>query len=374
MKPSLPGLFAALALLSACEGAVEKGSEDGGTTLADAGPGTDAGSDGGTTVPDGGPPPAIPELAQWRSRMLEGAADFCDAGEISAAIGDGGVVTEANVWYYDGADVYQQIAAYTGDPSWNTCAGYVRDAYRSWVLAMSAGVSWPVGKLSGWRIFSQGLLTDYKRSQDPHSREAVKRLGLYSAFAGSGGGPDCAASRETAYVLNAYLAAEELGEAPNPELSTAVDNALGHLDGWFVSKRCTYLQPFMAGLTMEALMYYFERKGDARVPPALEAAADELWSMAWVPKDEAFWYDTQSTSSGAPDLNLLIAPVYAWLWQRTGDARHLQRGDQLFAGGVRHAGFWSGKQFSQCYRSSFDYVHWRSAPPGTYARPPRYLP
>jgi hypothetical protein len=40
---------------------------------------------------------------------------------------------------------------------------------------------------------------------------------------------------------------------------------------------------------------------------------------------------------GAPDRNRLIAPAYAWLWQLTGAQHHLDRGDAIFAGGVRRA-------------------------------------
>jgi hypothetical protein len=352
-------------------------TQDSSDTGGGAGEDTSGLPEGDTETPSpepGEPPPAIPEIARWETRMLDGAEQFCVQAEIAAAIGPDGAVTESNVWYYDGTDVYQQIAHYTGDARWSVCAGYVRDAYRSWVLATTEGVSWPVGRLNGWRIFSQGLLTDWRLNQDTQSREAVRRIALYSPFAERGGAPECDSSRETAYLLNAYLAAEEAGEPAHSNLPTAVDYALGHLDGWFVSQTCDALKPFMAGLTMEALMYYYERTGDDRVPPALERAADALWAQAWVPDDEAFWYESNGTGAGAPDLNLLIAPVYAWLWQRTGEERHLERGDAVFAGGVRHAGFWSGKQFSQSYRSSFDYVHWRSAPAGTYARPPRYLP
>jgi hypothetical protein len=80
----------------------------------------------GTTGPPAvTPPPPIPQLQTWQSRMLSGGTLFCNAAEISAAIGASGVVTEGNVWYYDGEKVFQQIAAYTKDPSWYACAGYV---------------------------------------------------------------------------------------------------------------------------------------------------------------------------------------------------------------------------------------------------------
>ena len=61
----------------------------------------------------------------------------------------------------------------------------------------------------------------------------------------------------------------------------------------------------------------------------------------------------------APDLNLLIAPAFAWMYQQTGDTTYRDRGDQIFAGGVKGAISTDGKQFNQNYMWSFDYVKWR---------------
>jgi hypothetical protein len=77
-------------------------------------------------------------------------------------------------------------------------------------------------------------------------------------------------------------------------------------------------------------------------------------------------------SYGTPELNLSIAPAYAWLWQLTGAPRHLERGDAIFAGGVRRAWIGAGKAFSQSYRWSFDFVKWRSRPAGSLQPPTRY--
>ena len=119
----------------------------------------------------------------------------------------------------------------------------------------------------------------------------------------------------------------------------------------------------MVGLTLEALINYYEKTGDVRIPTRIRLAADELWNSAWVPISSSFYYDSSDKSVAAPDLSLLIAPAYAWLWQKTGVGDYLQHGDQVFAGGVLYANFWSGKQFSQNYRWSFDYVKWRSSRP-----------
>ena len=59
------------------------------------------------------------------------------------------------------------------------------------------------------------------------------------------------------------------------------------------------------------------------------------------------------------NLNLLIAPVYAWLYMRTADTIYRDRGDKVFAGGVKKAWLHGDKQFKQNYHWSFDYVKWR---------------
>ncbi|HJZ95544.1 MAG TPA: hypothetical protein VKE70_03505, partial [Candidatus Solibacter sp.] len=305
-----------------------------------------------------------PQLQTWQSRMLNGGSQFCNAAEINAAIGSSGVSTEGNVWYYDGTRVYAQIAAYTKDATWYTCAGYTNRAYTDWVLTLTNGVSWAVGALNGWRIFPDGALSDYRRTGNANSRLAVVRLAKNSAWAEQGGDASCDVSRETAYIMNAYVAAERIGEPRNPLLETSVVYALGHINQWFVTRTCSFA-PFMVGLTLEALMNYHELTKDSRILPAVQTAADGLWDRAWVASGGGFMYDTVSDPTAAPDLNLLIAPAYAWLWQLTGAQKYLDEGDQVFAGGVLGATFWSGKQSSQSYRSSFNYVKWRSSAPGT---------
>jgi hypothetical protein len=46
----------------------------------------------------------------------------------------------------------------------------------------------------------------------------------------------------------------------------------------------------------------------------------------------------------------------------TGDPVYQERGDLIFEGGVEGAWLDQGKQFSQNYRWSFDFVKWRLNP------------
>jgi hypothetical protein len=90
-----------------------------------------------------------------------------------------------------------------------------------------------------------------------------------------------------------------------------------------------YIQPFMVGLTAQALIRYWEVTRDPRVLPAVKTALDAIWERAWVPNNQAFWYDNwvpdQTYSfpakAGAPDLNLLIAPAFAWVYRKLAMSR-----------------------------------------------------
>jgi chitodextrinase len=130
------------------------------------------------------------------------------------------------------------------------------------------------------------------------------------------------------------------------------------------------MQPFMVGLACEALIQYYEQSRDPRVPPAIKAALDALWDWAWVAEDKSFFYEsTGDTTQGAPDLNMLIAPAFGWLYTMTGDPTYQQRGDLIFEGGVLGSWLGGGKQFSQNYRWSPDYVKWRGQGPSDIEPP-----
>jgi chitodextrinase len=299
---------------------------------------------------EGGQPPPIPRLQEWEDNMRQWGQTHCQpiAG-----------MWEGYVWYYDGMRVYQQIADYTGDAAWLTCADYSKEVYRGYVLQNNGGVQ-------GWRVFPHGLRSDFLRNGDEASRQAVHLLALNSAFASKGGGVDPGLVRETAYLVHAYRAAESLGDPQHPKFDRAVDFLLGHLDQWFVSETEPYMQPFMVGLACEALIQYYEESRDPRVPPAIKTALDALWNWAWVAEDMSFFYEsTGDTTQGAPDLNMLIAPAFGWLYAMTGDVSYRERGDLIFEGGVLGAWLGGGKQFSQNYRWSPDYVKWRSTAPDT---------
>ena len=294
----------------------------------------------------------IPSLSTWEDNMKTYGHKLCNSATITS-LG----TWDGNVWFYDGIRVYYQIADYTGDPTWNTCAGYVESVYKPYVLK---------GGTPGWRIFPHGLYQAFLRNnKDMDAKNAAIALGTNSAYAKKGGGVSFGVTglqRETSFLISAYRIAGLLG-SPQPTLyAQSVNFVLGMIDQMFVSNTDPYLKPFMVGLMMEALIEYYEETKDPRVPPAIKAAADGLWTRAWIPDGNGFYYESTNPTKAAPDLNLLIAPAYAWLYKQTGSPVYQQRGDLIFQGGVKSAWLVQGKQFIQNYRWSFDYVKWRLHP------------
>jgi hypothetical protein len=308
--------------------------------------------------------PAVPLLALWKKQMAQFGHKH---GEF---ILDPTTSTDMRLGatYYDAIRVYYQIADYTKDKSWLKYVKGALKGYRDdYVLKND-------GKIPGYWIFPHGLATDWKRNKDKKSSEALIALSKKASYAAdttpAGWTVSSEKSREVAYVLNTLLLAEEVGEDRQKRVELLVGQALGHYDQWFVSKKAPYVRPFMAALTAEALIGYAQKKGKKEeIQKAIKGGMDWLWKNMWVASAGAFKYTDRKTSTGgtnpAPDLNLLIAPVYAWLYHQTGEAKYRTQADHIFAGGVRKAFLSSPKQFNQNYRWSFDYLRWRQAPAGT---------
>jgi hypothetical protein len=205
---------------------------------------------------------------------------------------------------------------------------------------------------------------DYERTGDLLSYKAVELLygGGWPSVPNFSYDISWGASREVAYALNTHVVHERLGGVRNQSMQDLAEAVIGHFDQWFVSGNASYVQPFMVALSAEALIGYYELTADNRVPPLLKLAADRLWEKSWDSSTQSFLYYNDVGGSGpAPDLNLLIAPLYGWVYQQTADAAYLSKGDEVFTGGVQAAWLDGGKQFSQNYRWSFDYLKWRSA-------------
>jgi hypothetical protein len=324
---------------------------------------------------------SVPQLALWQSNMTTYGKTICAQLSSSSLTAD----QKLAATYYDSQRVFYNIRDYTGAGSWDTCAQTAQAIYRdAYVIPNNGGVP-------GYWDFPHGLYQGYLRTSDAASKNAVLWLSKRASYGTSSIGSlstmvTPALSREVSYHLMAYLLARAVGESQSPVGEAYVDLVLGHIDQWLVSRTFRaasgddvppaavgqfYIQPFMVALTTEALIQYYETQSqDARIPAAVKLAMDWLWANAWDASTQSFWYELygpavgpyqKSSPTGAPDLNLLIAPAFAWLYKQTGDTTYRSRADATFVGGIAGAcASCDGKHFNQQYRWSFDYVKWRS--------------
>lgn len=306
----------------------------------------------------------FPGLSVWQKNMTVLGRKWCNGKKY-------GFGWEADVWFYDGTRVYYQIADYTHDSSWNSCALNVAQQYRDYVLEHS-------GKIPGWRVFPRGMRMAWQRTGDDTYKQAVILLARNSAYAYKAGGASDTLIRETAYVVEAYLEAERVGEPRNPKLQTAVDYLLGDFQRIFVTAGYKINQPFFDGLAAEALIDYYIVTQDPKIPPAIKLMVDGLWAKGYDHDQHKLAYNpdpegptcTVGCGKYVPDLSNLISPAYAWYWRFSNDDVYRQRADQIFDHSMDTDIAYSGKIFSQNYRWSFDYVYWRGggAPDQEYGK------
>ena len=299
-------------------------------------------------------------LDQWSSQMIEYGRKYC------SLLKSGTAATNeilADV-YYDASYVYQQIRDYTQDSDWQNCVDASLEIYRDQYVLPNKG------RVPGYWNFSDGLLQSYIEKNDSVSLSAVIALSNDASYSNAqtpvGWTEPFTLSREVAYAIITFINTEKVENSPNERLETFVNQALGHLDQWFGNRNAPYVRSFMVGLTARALIRYWEKTGDPRIVSALSFALNALWDLNWVEAEQAFRYQSAVSESpldtkATPDLNLLIAPAYAWVAYVTGDSVAARRADKIFASGVQRAYLERPKQFNQNYLWSFDYLRWRSA-------------
>jgi hypothetical protein len=283
-----------------------------------------------------------------------------------------------NAIYYDGQRVFQQIANFTGDhTTWDPCAIGSRRIYRDdWVIPNGGG-------LPGYHIWTQGLTNDWLVNGNTTSRDAAHSLrtsGLYCRDTTPIGDTVSAElSREVAFCDEAYMNDVQSGYPSPARLPLLISQSYGHINQWFdVPMVAGYVRPFMFALTAESLIDDFQNTGDVRALPAIKKGADWIWTHMWNTGGAAgsfsFEYTNIDTSTlpptapgyntggtePSPDLNLMICPVFAWIYAQTGDTTYRDRHDECFTHGVDLAFLGgTGKQFNENYRWSIQGTIWR---------------
>jgi len=314
---------------------------------------------------------SIPGLGTWEKQMVELGLKWCAYRDQQNAAGNfvDNWGWSGDDWFYDGGRVFENIDSYTaaaGRPHrdyWQHCALSLLDPYANWQIANG-------GNMQGFSTFTAGMTMNYMRTHAEVMKNAVNVLATVGPQHVATGWVDPWGMRDMAYRINAWVTNEMLGAPRYPLLQRNVDKLMGMMNMVGRGEVGGAVHPFMVGLGMEALIHYYdltvnEGHPDYRVFPAMKEALDGLWRDTWMPKQHMLDYNRHrlppNPDIGYTALNNLVSVAYAWYWVQTGDTEERDRGDQLFEHALDDSeGYsWSGKQFSQEYEFSFDFVRYR---------------
>lgn len=278
--------------------------------------------------------------------------------------------------YYDRGHAFYTVADLLGEKDWLSLGDEAVKFYRDRYILHPELPESQRGVVPGYWIFSDGLRIHYERTKDNRSKDALILLTQRGRYASKDPIAHARAEsvergREVAYGLIAHLNAERIGKPIEPWRNELIKLSLGHIDQWLGTKpwdgidsEKPYLVSFMTAITARAVVEAIEAKA---IPAAeqgvaiekLIALADRLWEKNWLAKERAFRYSDREAlaserfpkgalfTTAAPDLNLLIFPLYAWLAERTTDPRHQERAVTILEGGLNGAYWVGGKQFNQ---------------------------
>lgn len=272
--------------------------------------------------------------------------------------------------YYDGQSTFFQMYEETGNTNWLTCAERVEAIYRDQYVIPNNG------NVPGFYNFTDGLRKSWVNGyagNDATSKAAVISLATNAAYSRDNTPENMsnyAFIRENAYAIMGYLNAELVGQPRRARLATLVNNALGHIDYAFNPANARVVKPWMVGLASQALIRVYEATGDSRIPDKIKLAADSLTTSTYFDSsNNSFMYcqvfggavcdDTPGL--GAPDLNMLVVPIYGWVAMHFNNTSYLVRGDEGFDSAVSGAYINRGKVFNQFRKWSPQYITWRTA-------------
>lgn len=301
--------------------------------------------------------PPLPLKAEWEANMVKFGHQLHDFFK-----------TETNperkqyACLYDAQYVFFQIADYTRDLTWNASAQLAEKAYRDYYVLPNNG------RVQAWYNLTHGLTEDFLRTADAKSKQAVLLIAKNAAYSQDWVPATetlgVAYAREKAYVLQSYLQAERLGQPLPARSKLLLDQILDDVQAVAV-RRDSVIKPFFLGLEGSALIEYHAAHPDPRIPPALKLLADAMWPL-WREEAGGMLYtdrpdgEPDDDMKPAPDLNMLILPVYWEVYKQTKDDSYRVKADKLFVGCVSRPNLADGKQFNQCYRESIRFVRERT--------------
>lgn len=254
--------------------------------------------------------------------------------------------------YYDGQACAFWLADYTGDPTtYHANADIFNTAYS---VNYGRANSWVI---PGYWAFGRGLAERYERLADADALTDLQNLCANAAYHASGSLPASNVdrhelSREWSYVVMNLLDLKRVASISAGQ-QTRLDACYADLltigDDWYTGQTASYVRPFMVGIWARALIQYYEEEADAgekvTIQAAITSAANYIWNNCWNEAGEAFLYTDRIGGPGdawassedgnpAPDLSLLVAPMFAWLWSKTSANSWYIKAGQILDGGL----------------------------------------
>lgn len=316
-------------------------------------------SGGGDDDDDGSDLPDVsPNIAIWRNNMLsygDTHGDYFIANHASS--------TDAalQATYYDSEWVFYKIAEYTGDNNWLAVADAAHEIYARYITANN-------GALPGFWKFPYGLGERYSRTSDNAVKTLINAIANNGAYSSDTTPMEYLVGtdrvRETAYTVDCLIVQEKIaGGTHRKYLEALITLLINHIYTWKNNEEIL-CPPFMVALACHALISYQDYFPAEFVYWVVRDAAEMIWDrqLLIVNGDYTFQYAnlTDETHHTGPafDLNLLIVPIYGYLYRENGDQKSLKRGNLIFNGGVSKGFLGNSKQFNQSYKLSFDYLEW----------------
>jgi hypothetical protein len=180
--------------------------------------------------------------------------------------------------------------------------------------------------------------------------------------------------RECSYSLANIIYADRIGITPGrPERrADLVDWCIDWLDHYFVREDWVGIDVVFANFQVSYLCWVLieeleDNPSDSRILPAIRTACDSMWENYWQENAQSWNYNNNPDSSlgggvyGAPDLAMLIAPIYAWLAVQDNSQAQMDRADYGYAGLAQGGSITPGKHFNQMTVRMPEYLEWRNA-------------
>ena len=309
-------------------------------------------------VPDAHPP----DKAIWEAHMIEWGIVHGDWLDTQPEPNNDAKLDHV---YYDQGWAFYQIADYTGQAEpWRTYAKKALIWFYDYAIYRNTGV------VPGYYNFTHGLRKDYEETGDEQSKQGVITLSKNASYATDSSDITYTAtidrSREAAYAVLSYIDAESLGEPRRDKRQKLVEQMYDHVEEFQDQSRwgTREITPFMMAITSQSLIADWDETQDARCLPAVKQLLDFVWPIAWHEPTSALLYQINPgyvngvSTTGAVDLNMIIAPWCSWLWRQTGDVQYRDKFDAMLYGS-KDSYLQRSKQYNQNYWWSFEGMRWR---------------